>query len=67
MTARLSPMPPLECACKAAHFRRVHAFEAPPQGETRFPFSAGQYRRAIECCGECGHYRGVKRIEVEDT
>lgn len=56
MSAVLSPMPPLECSCGAAHFERVHLYEAPPEGETRFPFSAGAYRRTIERCRECAHY-----------
>ena len=27
----------------------------------------GAPRLPHRVCGECGHYRGVKRIEVEDT
>ena len=52
----LAPMPPLECACSAAHFERVHTYESAPAGEVRFPFSAGDYRRTIERCTVCSHY-----------
>jgi 2-polyprenyl-3-methyl-5-hydroxy-6-metoxy-1,4-benzoquinol methylase len=56
MSVLLSPMPPLECSCKANRFERVHLYEAAPAGEVRFPFSGGAYRRTIERCGECTHY-----------
>ena len=56
MSALLSPMPPLECDCRAERFERVHLYEAAPAGEVRFPFSAGAYRRTIERCAACGHY-----------
>ena len=56
MSALLSPMPPLECACAAQRFEQVHLYEAAPAGEVRFPFSGGNYRRSIERCGECTHY-----------
>lgn len=56
VSALLSPMPPLECSCKAQHFAQVHLYEAAPAGEVRFPFSGGAYRRSIERCGDCTHY-----------
>ena len=56
MSAMLSPMPPLECACAARRFEQVHFYEAAPAGEVRFPFSGGAYRRSIERCSECTHY-----------
>ena len=56
MSALLSPMPPLECACKAERFVQAHLYEAAPAGEVHFPFSAGAYRRSIERCEECTHY-----------
>jgi SAM-dependent methyltransferase len=49
-------MPPLECRCPGDRFERVHAYDSPPEGEVRFPFSAGGYRRTLDRCASCGHY-----------
>lgn len=49
-------MPPLECPCPGDRFERVHVYDAPPEGEARFPFSAGSYRRTLDRCASCGHY-----------
>ena len=65
MSALLSPMPPLECACAAQRFEQVHLYDSAPAGEVRFPFSGGNYRRSIERCGECTHY--VTRHDMDTS
>lgn len=65
MSALLSPMPPLECTCACDRFERVHLYKAPPEGEVKFPFTAGRYYRTIERCAECDHY--VTRHEMNTS
>lgn len=51
---------PLRCPCAGAHFAPVFAYEAPPQGEVRFPLDApGGYRRQIRRCALCSHFVSV--------
>lgn len=47
---------PLQCPCQSAHFRRIHVYDAPPQGETQFAFAAQNYRRELLQCDLCRHF-----------
>lgn len=55
---------PLQCPCKAEHFANVFTYDAPPEGEISFSFSASQkYYREVLCCGLCGHFVSVHEMD----
>lgn len=52
----MTERPTLQCPCEGRHFRTAFTYDAPPEGEIRFPFSEGSYRREILRCGLCDHF-----------
>lgn len=54
---------PLRCPCHEAHFQAVYVYTSAPEGETRFPFSSGSYRREIKRCGLCGHFISIHNMD----
>jgi len=57
------PRPTLECPCAGAHLAEGFAYDAPPEGETRFDFGV-PYRRAYRTCGLCGHWFGEHALDL---
>lgn len=56
---------PLHCPCAAAYFATTFIYEAPPDGEVRFQFSASeQYRRELSRCELCGHFVSVHEMDA---
>lgn len=56
--------PPLQCPCKAEYFTNVFTYDAPPEGEIRFSFSASQkYYRELLRCNLCGHFVSVHEMD----
>lgn len=53
---------PLRCPCEGRHLELAWRYDAPPEGETRFPFSGEGYVRDILRCAVCGHH--VSRTEM---
>lgn len=51
------------CPCGNDHYREVHRYFGPPEGEIRFPFSGGFYLRRLLHCESCGHF--VSRHDME--
>lgn len=49
------PSPTLRCPCGGGHLAPAFAYDAPPEGETAFPFE-GKYARGYDRCGLCGHW-----------
>jgi SAM-dependent methyltransferase len=47
---------PLDCPCDGRELELVHTYAAPPEGETRFPFAEGGYRRELVHCRACDHF-----------
>lgn len=48
------------CMCGAGSFEEWHRYDAPPESEVRFRFSAnGEYRRTLLRCARCGHFLSV--------
>jgi SAM-dependent methyltransferase len=46
---------PLGCPCTGRFLVSAWTYDAPPEGETRFPFLDGGYRREVSACTACGH------------
>jgi SAM-dependent methyltransferase len=44
------------CLCGGRAFATVFDYRAPPEGEVRFAFAAGTYRRVVVRCERCGHF-----------
>lgn len=49
-------IPTLRCPCDGAHFQEAFAYDAPPEGETRFDLKGAPYKRAYDRCRLCGHF-----------
>ncbi len=47
---------PLQCPCQSAHFRQIHVYDAPPEGEIRFTFASQNYHRELLQCTLCRHF-----------
>ena len=57
---------PLHCPCDAKHFSCLFKYQAPPEGEIKFQFSASeQYYREVLRCDLCGHF--VSLHEMDDS
>ncbi len=57
---------PWACPCGAGASALVHTYDAPPEGETRFPLAEGRsYRRDLRRCERCGHFRSLHRLEPD--
>ncbi|MBI3522168.1 MAG: class I SAM-dependent methyltransferase [Chloroflexi bacterium] len=55
---------PLRCDCQARHFTRVFSYDAPPEREVRFTFSAGgRYEREVWQCGVCRHLVSLHEMD----
>jgi len=53
------------CFCGGTQFGRIFTYAAPPEGETRFQFNAGQpYRREVFRCNGCGHFVSVHDMDL---
>ena len=53
--------------CGKFNFEQVFLYEAPPEGEIRFDFSAtGDYHREILRCRVCDHYVSVHEMDTRD-
>lgn len=50
-----APATALSCPCGSDDFGLVHTYGTRPEGETVFPFSAGEYHRELHRCCVCGH------------
>lgn len=54
----------LECPCGGAARSPVFEYGVPPEGETRFPFSEGSYRRSVVRCDSCGHFLSIHSMDT---
>ena len=54
---------PLGCPCAGAHLVSAWHYDAPPEGETRFPPEGAPYAREVLRCDACHHY--VSRAEMD--
>ena len=50
--------PTLHCPCDGRHLAPAFAYDAPPDGETRFDLGGSPYRRSYNSCRLCGHWFG---------
>lgn len=51
--------------CGGTRFIRIFSYDAPPEGETQFQFSApGAYRREVFRCNGCGHFVSVHDMDL---
>jgi 2-polyprenyl-3-methyl-5-hydroxy-6-metoxy-1,4-benzoquinol methylase len=48
--------PTLHCPCADRHRAPAFAYDAPPEGETRFDLGDVAYARSYESCSLCGHW-----------
>jgi len=55
--------PTIQCPCDGRHRQETFVYEAAPSGETRFDLP-GDYRRAYDRCGLCGHWFGRHNIDL---
>jgi 2-polyprenyl-3-methyl-5-hydroxy-6-metoxy-1,4-benzoquinol methylase len=53
------------CPCGGEAYDIVFRYDRPPEGETRFPSAASDYRRDVLRCRVCGHF--VSRHEMDLT
>jgi len=60
------PQPTLRCDCGGQHLVPAFAYDAPPDGETRFDLGGQTYARAYDRCTECGHWFGRHEIDLSD-
>jgi SAM-dependent methyltransferase len=53
------------CLCGGTAFDTVFVYDAPPQGEIAFDFSArGRYSREIVRCRSCGHFLSLHEMDM---
>lgn len=45
----------MKCLCGSTMLSELFAYDAPPEGETRFDLRGQAYRRSILKCRDCGH------------
>lgn len=57
-------LPSLRCPCGGSNRERAFAYDAPPQGETRFDLHGQPYRRRYDRCRDCEHWFGVHDIDL---
>ena len=50
--------------CGSTDLGQGFAYDAPPEGETRFPVAPEEYRREYRVCGVCGHWLGVTELDL---
>lgn len=63
MTVRPCIMCPI---CEGTGFETAFVYDRPPQGETQFAFSTGNYYREVLCCRRCGHFISVHAMDESD-
>lgn len=51
------------CLCDGEAFSTLFEYSSPPDGETRFAFSGGDYRRRVLRCETCGHMMSMHAME----
>jgi SAM-dependent methyltransferase len=56
---------PLGCPCEGRYLDVVHTYDAPPEGETRFPRADDGYRRVLERCSLCDHFVSRHTMTLE--
>lgn len=56
----------LVCLCGSRELALAFDYREPPQGEVRFRFSAGAYRRQVLRCTHCGHYLSTHEMDMSD-
>jgi SAM-dependent methyltransferase len=56
--------PTLRCPCGERQTEAAAAYDAPPDGETRFDFRSQPYRRAYQSCTLCGHWFGQHDLDL---
>lgn len=56
--------PSLHCPCNAAFREAAFAYDAPPEGETRFDMRGQIYRRRYDSCRVCGHWFAVHTMDL---
>lgn len=54
------------CLCGSGEFALAFDYHEPPQGEVRFKFSVGTYRRQVLRCTSCGHYLSTHAMDMSD-
>lgn len=47
---------PLRCPCEGRFLEQAFVYHAPPEGETRFASSEGEYHREVLRCSVCDHF-----------
>ena len=60
----MSIAPTLRCPCQGRQTKVAAAYDAPPDGETRFDFGSQPYRRAYRSCTLCGHWFGQHELDL---
>lgn len=54
----------VHCMCGGDRLTSVHMYFNPPDGEVRFPHTAGPYRREIFRCSLCRHFVSIHKLEA---
>lgn len=62
----IAPVRDLVCLCGGRDLALQFDYREPPQGEVRFGFSAGTYRRQVLRCTRCGHYLSAHGMDMRD-
>lgn len=57
---------PLRCPCDGRDLQLAWRYDAPPEGETRFPLSGAGYSRDVLRCATCGHYASRTDVDLSD-
>ncbi len=56
---------PLVCLCGNKRFKEIFSYTVPPKLEIKFQFSSNEpYRRKIQQCDACGHFRSVHTMDT---
>ena len=56
--------PQFECLCGSTEFSLWHSYSEPPEGEIKFPFSKGDYKRDLHHCRNCGHIISIHDMDM---
>ena len=57
---------PLGCPCEGRFLEVAWTYDAPPEGETPFPFLEGRYRREVSSCTACGHLALDPGVDLDE-
>jgi SAM-dependent methyltransferase len=58
--------PTLQCGCAGRFLEPAFAYDAPPDGETRFDLGAQPYRRCYDRCSVCAHWFGRHELDLSE-